>query len=103
MAQFDVHPNPAGSMADAAPYVVDMQSDHLEALPTRIVAPLAVLEDFRPARNLNPIVEVKGEKFAVMVNLMATVPRNVLTPAVASLAASRSELIDALDFLFTGI
>lgn len=103
MAQFDVHPNPVGDMADAAPYVLDLQADHLAAMPTRIVAPLAVLESFQPVRNLNPVVEIDGERFAIMVNLMATIPRAVLARPVASLAEHRNDIIAALDFLFTGI
>lgn len=103
MAQFDVHCNPVADMADAAPFVVDLQADHLVAMPTRIVAPLAVLEDFQPVRNLNPVVEIEGKRFVVMVNLMATIPRAVLTHPVASLAEHRTDIIAALDFLFTGI
>ena len=103
MAQFDIHPNPVGDMADAAPYVLDVQADHLSAMPTRLVAPLARLMDFQPVRNLNPIVEIEGERFAVMVNLMATLPRMVLGAPVGSLAVHRKDIIAALDFLFTGI
>ncbi|HTH17359.1 MAG TPA: CcdB family protein [Magnetospirillum sp.] len=103
MAQFDIHRNPVGDMADAAPYVVALQADPLAAMPTRLVAPLALLEDFQPVRNLNPIVEIDGERFAVMVNLMATLPRTVLGAPVGSLAQHRNDIIAALDFLFTGI
>ena len=103
MAQFDVYHNPAGGMADGAPYVIDIQSDHLSGLPTRIIAPLARPDDFQPIRGLNPLVEVDGERFAVMVNLSAAVPTAVLRNPVASLAEHRSTIIGAVTFLFTGI
>lgn len=40
--QFDVHENPSPRMRDAYPYVVDVQSDLLSSLATRMVVPLAV-------------------------------------------------------------
>lgn len=103
MAQFDVYPNPAGGMGDAVPYVVDMQSDQLAGLPTRMIAPLARPEDFQPLRRLNPLVEIGGERLVIMIHLMAAVPRDVLAASVASVADHRDDIINALDFLFTGI
>lgn len=103
MSQFDVYPNPVGGMGEAVPYVLDLQSDHLVGLPTRMIAPLARPEDFRPARRLNPIVEIDGERLVVMTHLMAAVPRDILQPPVASLGHFRDDIITALDFLFTGL
>ncbi|MDO8318030.1 CcdB family protein [Rhodoferax sp.] len=40
--QFDVYANPSPRMRDVYPYVVDVQSDLLSALATRMVVPLAV-------------------------------------------------------------
>ena len=104
MAQFDVYPNPAGSMADAVPYVVDIQADCVAGLPTRMVVPLVRAEDgLKPVRHLNPRVDVKDEPLVLMIHMMAAVPANVLGPPVASLAHCRADIIAALDFLFTGI
>jgi toxin CcdB len=104
MAQFDVHRNPAGSMADAAPYVVDIQAECVSGLPTRMIVPLVRGEDgLKPVRHLNPIVDVKDERLVVMTHMMAAVPANVLGPAVATLAGRRTDIVAALDFLFTGI
>lgn len=104
MPQFDVHHNPAGAMADAAPYVVDIQADCVSGLPTRMIVPLVRAEDgLKPVRHLNPIVDVKDERLVLMTHMMAAVPANVLGPRVATLADCRSDIIAALDFLFTGI
>lgn len=104
MAQFDVHPNPVLEMRDGAPFVLDLQSNQLAALPTRIVAPLARLDGtLKLVRNLNPLVEVKGESLAVMPHLAAALPAKVLEPPIASLEARRHDIVAALDFLFTGI
>lgn len=103
MAQFDVYPNPAGGMGNSVPFVLDMQSDQLAGLSTRMIAPLARPEDFQPLRRLNPIVEIGGERLVVMAHLMAAVPRDVLRSPVASLESRRDDIVNALDFLFTGI
>jgi len=71
--------------------------------PTRMVVPLARPDSVQPIRGLNPLVEIDGERFAVMVNMMAAVPANVLTHPVASLADRRLTFIAALDFLSKGI
>ena len=41
MAQWDVYPNPIVRARDEIPYLVVLQSDLLDALPTRLVAPLS--------------------------------------------------------------
>lgn len=39
VAQYDVYPNPSRSAADGIPNVVVIQSDLLDALPTRLTLP----------------------------------------------------------------
>ncbi|MGK2898878.1 MAG: CcdB family protein [Burkholderiaceae bacterium] len=41
MAQWGVYPNPSVRSRDDSPYLVDLQSDLLDALPSRPAAPLA--------------------------------------------------------------
>jgi toxin CcdB len=40
--QYDGYPNPNPRMRDVYPYVLDVQSDLLKALATRMVVPLAM-------------------------------------------------------------
>lgn len=103
MAQFDVHPNPNRKVAGDMPYVVDLQADFLRDLPTRILAPLVRPAAIRPSPHLNPIVTIDGEAFAVMTNHFVSLPTEMLAPTVATLSHHRDDLINALDFLFTGI
>lgn len=103
MAQFDIYANPANGMEGGAPYVLDVQSDHLASLPTRMIVPLAIPDDFQPLRHLNPLVEVGDERFALMTQFMAAVPRQVLGTPVGTLANRHADIVAALDFLFTGI
>ena len=104
MGQFDVYrnPNPAGRAA--APYVVVLQSDLLDQLPSRWVAPL------RPSKNilhrvdgLMPEVEVDGKKFTVFMYESAAIPAQTLGSRIASLESHRFELIRAVDILISGI
>jgi len=103
MAQFDVYVNPVRDMKGGAPFVLDVQSDQLAGLPTRMIVPLAIPDDFQPLRHLNPIVEINGQRLALMTQFMAAVPRHVLSQPVTNLADRRDDIVAALDFLFTGI
>lgn len=40
--QYDVYPNPSPRMRDVYPYVLEVQSDLLNALATRMVVPLSL-------------------------------------------------------------
>ncbi|MBT3334500.1 MAG: plasmid maintenance protein CcdB, partial [Rhodospirillaceae bacterium] len=56
MAKYDVFPNPSG-----AGYLLDVQTELLEGLNTRIVVPLLPISEApEPAKRLNPIFEVEG-------------------------------------------
>ncbi|MBI2242372.1 MAG: CcdB family protein [Magnetospirillum gryphiswaldense] len=103
MAQFDVYANPVMGMEGGAPFVVDVQSDQLDGLPTRMIVPLAIPADFQPLRHLNPLVEINGEHLALMTQFMAALPRHILGQPLTNLADRRDDIVAALDFLFTGI
>jgi toxin CcdB len=103
LAQFDVYPNPIGTM-DNVPFLVDVQADHLAGMPTRMVIPLGrPNESLRPTRNLNPSLCVEGETLVLITQHATALPARVLGRKVTSLAEHRSDIIAALDFLFTGI
>ncbi len=104
MAQFDVYANPGGRLADAVPYMVDIQARCVGDLPTRVLIPLARLgPGVKPARHLSPTVTVNGETLVLLTDQLAAMPSTILGTPIASLAERRTEIIDALDFLFTGI
>ena len=102
MAQFDVFKNPGGG-----PYtlLVDIQSDVLAQLPTRVVVPLTSLKRYggRPITKLNPVVTIGGTQYVMVFQDLAAVPHKVLGERVDSLERRRDELVAAIDLLFTGI
>lgn len=102
MAQFDVFRH---AKSRRYPYLLDLQADLLRDLATRVVAPLIPLARLRgkPISRLNPVVAVAGEQHVIVFQELAALPAAELRDVVASLHAQRSELIAAIDLLFTGI
>jgi toxin CcdB len=105
MAQFDVYRNSNAATRARVPYLLDVQSDLLDTLTTRIVVPLCkpdVLSG-KPAERLNPVFEVEGRKLLMLTPELAGVSRKALGQRVANLAAERTAIIAALDLALTGI
>lgn len=104
MAHLDVFPNPDVGTAEAVPFLLDIQSNLLNGLPTRVVIPLAHPEAIEtlPILRLNPKVSVGETALVALTQDMAALPRRLLKSPVTNLSAHRDELLAALDFLFTG-
>src|ERR1700749_542970 len=89
MARFDLYHNPNEGTAQSTPYVVDIQSDHVGALPTRIVIPLRRMKSLDYTGNpsdLLPIVTMNGETHFLDAPAMAAVPFAFLGRPIANLA-----------------
>lgn len=98
MARFDVYRPKRGPG-----YLLDVQSDWLEALPSRIIVPLLPPTSALPViRDLTPIFDVGGEKVAMMTHYLTAVPKGELGRPVGSLAGHRDEITRVLDTLMTG-
>lgn len=104
MARFDVYANP-GNHSVTTPYLLDVQSDLLDGLESRMVIPLRSLKAFPKVKlstQLTPIFTIKGEDFLLETPKMGAVPLRVLKAPVTSLAQSQTQITAALDFLFQG-
>jgi toxin CcdB len=102
MAQFDIHKNNDTGEIDF-PYLLDIQSDFLDRLNTRLVVPLLALDTFgTPIERLNPVFEVAGGAYAGVFTEMAGVSRNLLGEVVDSAAERRHEIVAAADFMIQG-
>jgi len=102
MPQFDVFQNPRASMF---PLLLDVQSDLLASLSTRVVVPMTTAKKLgrKPMARLNPTVKVDATEYILVVQELAAIPVTALGKRVASLAARRDDVIAALDLLFTGV
>lgn len=104
MAQFDVYLNPNPESSKSVPYLLDVQSDLLDVLATRVVIPLMLAEKMGvPARQLNPQFKIRNTTVIMSSAELAGIPARALGDKVVSLKAKRDEIIAALDLLFTGI
>ena len=104
MARFDVFANP-GPQADSTPYLLDVQTDLLDALDSRVVIPLRRVSHFAPVKlppDLTPVFQIAGEDCLLETPKMAAVPQRLLKDRVASLSAEQHRIVSALDFLFNG-
>ena len=105
MAQFDVYRNANSATRARIPYLLDVQSDLLDSLATRVVVPLCkpgILKG-RLAERLNPVFEVEGRKMAMLAPELAGVSTKILGERIGNLSDERHSIIGALDLLFTGI
>ncbi|GMG82701.1 CcdB family protein [Paralimibaculum aggregatum] len=98
MARFDVYANP-----DGAGYLLDVQTDLLDGLNTRIVVPLLPANDApSPAQRLNPVFEIVNQRHVMVTQFIAAVPRAILKEPVTTLADHDAEITGALDMAFFG-
>ena len=105
MPQFAVHKNINPATRAAVPLLLDVQSDLLSELGTRVVVPLypASTLQGKMLRTLTPRFEIEGEHYVMMTPQMAGIANKQLGAIVADLAAQGDEIIAALDLLITGI
>lgn len=84
--------------------VVVLQSDLLDQLRTRVVAPLVRAGSVqRVMPTLNPSVTVGDETYIVMPQLAATLTRAELGTRIGSLDMMRDDIVHAADALLSGI
>lgn len=105
MPQFAVHRNPNRATRTAIPLLLDVQSDLLETLGTRVVIPLyipAAAED-GIIGTLTPRIEVDDTQYIAVTPELAGIPRKSLGLQVGDLSHRRYDIIAALDLLLTGI
>lgn len=98
MPKYDVYPNPGG-----IGFVVDVQTDLLDGLATRVVVPLLPTGSAPiPARLLNPIIDIDGDPHVMATQFLSAVPTSPLGNPVANIAARADDITRALDMLFQG-
>lgn len=104
MARFEVFRN-SGPHAEDVPYLLDVQSDLLHGLETRVVVPLRRRDRFPASQipqRLTPLFEIEGVACLLETPKLAAVPLRILKQPVQSLATHQAVITGALDFLFQG-
>ncbi|MAZ16964.1 MAG: plasmid maintenance protein CcdB [Ahrensia sp.] len=83
--------------------VLDVQSNIVDGLDTRVVAPLIPIERASiPADRLNPIFELDGLSYSMMTEFLSSVPASMLHETGHELSREHDRIVAALDMLFHG-
>jgi toxin CcdB len=89
MARFDLYNNPSPRSKAISPFLLDVQSDHLGNLISRVVIPLTrVTGNYtasKVAQDLSPIIEIEGEQFVLETPLLGALRTGDLGPAIGTL------------------
>ena len=104
MARFSVYEN-IGEHAKTTPFLLDVQTDLLSGLDTRIVIPLrkaSLYKKVQLPQDLMPIFSIKGSDFALETPKMAAVPCKILKKEIGSLKSQQHLVMTAIDRLFHG-
>ena len=105
MAQFSVHRNSNAATRATFPFLLDVQTDLLGELGTRVVVPMCSASSMKGklVRNLMPTFAIEGKQYAMLTPQLAGLSTKLLGPKVAELSDKRAEIVAALDLLITGI
>ena len=83
--------------------MLDVQSDLLFDLNTRVVVPLLPEKVApRPAERLNPVFGIDGTPHVMATQFIAAVPKRVLGDPIDSLSREADDITAAIDMLTQG-
>jgi toxin CcdB len=102
--QLEVFPNPLVRARRFYPYVVVLQSDMAATGRERVIAFLVPRKQIGTVSGrLMPLVELGRQEFVLLMPSITNVPVTKLGRPVGDLAAYRSKIVDAIDWMFLGI
>lgn len=105
MPQWDVYLNPSKRSREQVPYLLDLQSDLLSSLGSRLVAPLVPVQasPLDVPRRLCPEFTVDGRVLILLPQECGPVEARLLAQPVESLRAQAHRITDALDAVISGV
>jgi toxin CcdB len=105
MEQFALYKNENKNSKKAYPYFVDVQSDLLSDLNSRIVIPLSAQKTLSNlnVKRLCPIIKIDEDAYILLTHQMTSVPCSALKKEVTTLEHCRYDILGAIDLLLTGI
>jgi toxin CcdB len=103
MAQFDVYENGDRHSRHSEPYVVDVQSNLLDGLTTRIVIPLISKEAIeQPVDILNPMIRIANQNFYLSSPQLRSVHKDRLGKRITTIVNQRDAVQASVTFLLSG-
>jgi toxin CcdB len=88
----------------AFPFLVDVQSDLLEPLNTRVVIPMTRVPALtkKPVGHPTPEVSFNGDRYVLLTPQLAGIGRSELGTHVGTVGGERQTILAAIDFVLTG-
>jgi toxin CcdB len=103
MAQFDIYENGDQHSCHGEPYVVDVQSNLLEGLATRMVIPLISKDTIaQPVEVLNPVIRIANQNFYLSSPQLRSVHKDRLGNKIATIVNQRDAVRASVAFLLSG-
>lgn len=105
MAQFSVYQNKNSQSKKEFPLLLDVQTNLLDALQTTVVIPLKKFESNKDnvLTQLTPIIKIDNVDYVALTPQLAGIQRKALGKHITIIEYARADVVNALDFLFTGI
>lgn len=104
MSQFDLYANTDKDTQKTYPWFIEVQTDLLDTLNSRMVIPLTRLaQNTAWPKKLCPIMKIGGKSYVLLTHQMTSISTTWLKKKERRLDGYRDEIISAIDFLITGI
>ncbi|HWV14096.1 MAG TPA: CcdB family protein [Cellvibrio sp.] len=105
MAQFSIYQNKNLQSKKEFPLLLDIQTSLLDSLQTTVVVPLKKLETNKDKvlTQLTPIFTIEDVEYLMLTPQLAAIQRKELGKAITDIEYARTDILNALDFLLTGI
>jgi toxin CcdB len=105
VAQFAIYQNRNSHSKKEFPLLLDIQTNLLDSLQTTVVVPLKKLQTNKDKvlTQLTPTLTIESVDYLMLTPQLAGIQRKDLGNAVANVEYARTEILNALDFLLTGI
>lgn len=104
MEQFDILSNKSKMSKKNVPYLINLQSDPMNILATRIVAPLreTLTCSDEILTKIHIPISINNKEYTIFISELAAIPSSLLGDNIINANFLRQEFIAALDLLFTG-
>lgn len=104
MEQFDILINKNSRSKKDVPFLINLQSDPMDVLATRIVAPLRETSKYsdQVLTKIHILISINNIDYTIFISELASIPTNVIGEKIMNANFLRQKCIDAIDLLFTG-
>lgn len=105
MTQFTIYQNKNSQSKTEYPLLLDIQTNLLDCLQTTVVVPLKKLDANKDKvlTLLTPTFSIEGVDYLMLTPQLAGIQRQELGAAITDIEYARTEILNALDFLLSGI